>query len=249
MAMSPFQTFANREVADLTFCDFTTGKPILFMNYANVTSTSLSGETVHAIGGMGAPKRVTFGGNREGTLTIETQINCAQLYAIVTGGELSTSAEFLKRYVIKAEGTSLKIPQGAGTVLATGLVVYEGDDDCGQAIEGATLSEGSVTATGLEAGKEYIVYCMVKHTDDVQKLSISGRVKSKAYKIYGLTNMKDEDDVVHDVRMIVHKATPQANVEWGYSNTGDPASMTLTFDMAADKNDNFIDMIYMDGEE
>lgn len=249
MAMSPFQTFANREVADLTFCDFTTGKPILFMNYANVTSTSLTGETVHATGGMGAPKRVSFGGNREGTLTIETQINCAQLYAIVTGGELTTSAEFLKRFVVKAENGALKMPEQNGELMSVGLTVYPANDDCGVEIKGATMADGSVTATGLVDGDEYIVYCMVKHNGDVQKLSIGGRVKSKAYKIFGLTNVKDEDDIVHDVRMIVYKATPQSNVEWGYSNTGDPASMTLTFDMAADKNDNFIDMIYMDEAE
>lgn len=249
MAMSPFQTFANREVADLTICDFTTNKPLLWLDFCNVTSTALSGETVHATGGKGAPKRVSFGGNREGTLTIETQINCAQLYAIVTGGELSTSAEFLKRFVVTAKNGSLTLPEQNGQLLSAGLTVYPATDDCGVEIKDVTLADGVVSATALQDGVDYIVYCMVKHDGDVQKLSIGGRVKSKAYKIYGLTDIKDEDDIIHAARMVVYKATPQPTVEWGYSNSGDPASMTLTFDMAADRNDKFIDMIYMDDED
>ena len=249
MAMSPFMTFANREVAELTFCDFASGSPVLYIDWANVTSTSLTGETVYARGGMGAPKRVGFGGNREGTLSIETQMNCAKLYAIVTGGELSTTAEFLKRTVVKAAAGALTLPEQNGTIVSSGLMVYAIEDDCGTPVEEVSLSEGQVIASSLVDGAEYVVYFMVKHDGDVQKLHIPGRVRLNAYKIYGRTLVKDEGDKDHDARMIVYKATPQPQVDFSFSNSGDPGTMTLTFDLAADKDDNVLDMVFMDESE
>lgn len=246
MAMSPFMTFANREVANLTFCDYSTGVPVLYMDWANVTSTSLTGEAVHATGGWGAPRRVSFGGKREGALSIETQMNCAQLYAIVLGGDLSTKAEFLKRLVVKAADGKLTLPEQNGTILSTGMTVYPATDDCGVPVSDVAVAEGVVSATGLTDGQDYVVYCMVAHDGDVQKLHVGGRVKMKAFKIYGETLIKGEDDIERAARMIVYKATPQANAEFGFSNSGDPGTMTITFDLAADKENNVLDMIFMD---
>lgn len=246
MAMSPFETFANREVANLTFCDYATGTPELYMYYANTTSTALTGEAVHARGGWGAPRRVSFGGNREGTLTIETQMNCAKLYAIVLGGDLSTKGQYLKRLVVKAADGKLTLPEQNGTILSAGLMVYPVTDDCGKAVEGAALADGVVSATGLVDGDEYVVYCMLEHDGDVQKLHVGGRVKMKAFKIYGETLIKGENDIERQARMVVYKATPQPSVDFSFANQGDPGTMTITFDLAADKDNNVLDMILMD---
>lgn len=53
-------TFTNREVCDLIFEDYTTKTPFLNMDYANVSTTEITGETVFAYGGKGHPKRVAF---------------------------------------------------------------------------------------------------------------------------------------------------------------------------------------------
>lgn len=88
-------TFANREVCDLIFEDYATKTPFLNMDYANVSTTEITGETVFAYGGKGHPKRVAFSGERGGTLTIETQMQSFKLYQLLTGGDMSKSAKLL----------------------------------------------------------------------------------------------------------------------------------------------------------
>ena len=46
-------TFANREVCDLIFEDYATKTPFLNMDYANVSTTEITGESVFAYGGKG----------------------------------------------------------------------------------------------------------------------------------------------------------------------------------------------------
>ena len=64
---------ANREVCDLLFVDYATKKPFLNLDFANVSTTELTGESVFAHGGKGHPKRVQFSGERGGTITIDSE--------------------------------------------------------------------------------------------------------------------------------------------------------------------------------
>ena len=73
---------ANREVADLIFQEYKTKNPFLYVDYANTSSQELTGETVYAYGGKGHPKKVSFSGDRGGTLTIETQIQTPKLWDV-----------------------------------------------------------------------------------------------------------------------------------------------------------------------
>ena len=95
-------TFTNREVCDLIFEDYATKTPFLNMDYANVSTTEITGETVFAYGGKGHPKRVAFSGERGGTLTIETQMQSFKLYQLLTGGDMSKSAKFMVREELTA---------------------------------------------------------------------------------------------------------------------------------------------------
>ena len=95
-------TFANREVCDLIFEDYATKTPFLNMDYANVSTTEITGESVFAYGGKGHPKRVAFSGERGGTLTIETQMQSFKLYQLLTGGDMSKSAKFMVREELTA---------------------------------------------------------------------------------------------------------------------------------------------------
>ncbi len=81
------QNMSNREVCDLIFVDYATKKPFLNLDFANVTTTELTGESVFACGGKGHPKRVQFAGERGGTITIETQIQTVKLWQLITGGD------------------------------------------------------------------------------------------------------------------------------------------------------------------
>lgn len=248
MAFNENSTFASRDVCDLTFCDYATKKPVLYLDYANTTSTNLTGETVYAYGGHGHPKRVGFAGDRGGQITFETQISTMKLLALVSGGELSKTADLLRRKVIKATADGLTLPANETVSDAASVVVYPIDDDCGVPVEGAAFADGKITATDLADGKEYVVYYMTTKTEGVQRVRISGNKMPKEYTIYGYCTQRGEDTVDRAMRMVVHKAMPNPEMELSYSNTGDPQAMSITFEIESDKDGNLIDYIYLEDD-
>lgn len=146
--------FANREVADLMLLDYSTKKMFLNVDWANVTSTSFEGDRVFATGGQGAPNRVQFDGSRTGTLTVEAQVYPVKVFQMLSGNDLGTAANFLKREKITAtDTTKLTLSEAAA---GTYVQVFKADDDLGTELE-ATVSGKEVTVT-VESDTEYVVY-------------------------------------------------------------------------------------------
>lgn len=69
----------------------------------------------------------------------------------------------------------------------------------------------------------------------------------KAYRVEGSIPYKTEDDVIIEAHPIWYKAVPQAGFELSWQNTGDPVSLTMTFDVLADADGNMFDLVF-DGE-
>lgn len=234
------KSFANREVADLMFVEYSTKKPFMNFDLANTTGYDLEGDTVFAYGGQGHPKRVSFSGNRSGSFRVETQMQTMKLYEMITGADVKTDAQFLQREVVKAtEAGKLTV---AKEPIAGSIYVYAAADDCGTALEGATATTTEVSVTGIVEGSEYIVYYLTK-LSGVQRLNISTRSFPKAFTIYGETYEKTEDDEIVPYKMIAYKAVPQSQFSVDFSNDGDPASLSITFDLLADSDDNVLDLI------
>lgn len=235
--------FASREVCNLIICDYKTKNPILNCDYANTTTTSVTGEPVYAYGGQGHPKRVTFYGEKGGTIAIETQMRSAELYGILTGAALETSANFIKRAELAAADGVITL---SGAPVAGSVNVFALNDDCGTPLN-ATVSGSTVTVTDSASSNDtYIVYYIENLTEGVKKFNVKSTTFPKAVTIYAETFQKAEDDTIVPYKMIVYKATPQVNFEMAFSNSGDPAALTLTFDMLADENDNLMDMILIE---
>lgn len=239
MAISAFTPFANREVMDLVFVDYNTKKPVLNWPLANATATALTGESVFAYGGQGHPKRVPFYGEKGGTLTLETQMQSYALYSLITGADVENTAKFLEREVIVASA------DGSLTISNTALGnvdVFAADDDCGTSLT-ATVSDKEVSCDDVVSGKEYVVYYMKEYTDGVTNIRISSKTFPKAVIIYGTTVSRTEDDKIVAQKLVAYKASAQMEAEWSFSNSGDPASMSITFDLLVDEDGNLLDML------
>lgn len=232
-------TLANREVCDLIFVDYATKKPFLNLDFANTTSTELTGETMFAYGGKGHPKKVSFAGEKGGTLTIETQMQSVKLWQMITGGDASQNAKYVTREVLPvAEG---KVTLTSTPAEGAAINVYAADDDCGKELA-VTVADKVVTITG-EAGSEVIVYYIKEVAAGVERINIKSTSFPKAFIVYGDTYMKSEDDDILPYRMIAYKCVPQAAMTLSFSNNADPATITITCDLMADKDDNILDLI------
>ena len=231
---------ANREVADLIFYDYKTKKPFLNLDYANFVTNELTGESVFAYGRRGHAKKISFSGERGGTLTIETQIQTVKLWELITGGEVTKSAKFVAR-------EELTVADGKVTLSATPvdgtIVAYAEGDDCG--------TELSVTATGTsvsitDATENVIVYYMKELTEGVTRINIKATSFPKNFTVYGDTIMKTEDDEILPYKLIAYKCCPQSNMSLSYSNNGDPASLSITCDLLSNQDDDILDLVLID---
>lgn len=238
----PNPNMGNREVADLIFVEYATKKPFMNLDFANVATTELTGENVFAYGGKGHPKRIQFSGERGGTIQIETQIQTFKLWQLLTGGDVSKTAKFVAREELTvADG---KVTLGA-TPVEGSVTAYAADDDCGTELS-VTVSGAEVTVTGTTG--DVVVYYMKELTDKVQRINIKSTSFPKTFTVYGDTVMKTEDDEVLPYHLVAYKCAPQPNMSLSYSNTGDPATVTITADLMADGDDNILDLILIEDE-
>ena len=172
-------TMANREVCDLIFVDYATKKPFMNLDFANVSTTELTGESLFAYGGKGHPKRVQFSGEKGGTLTIETQMQTVKLWQLITGGEVSKSAKFITRMeaVTDDAGTSIAL---SDTALAGGskVIVYF--------MKEVTTGVQRINIKSTSFPKNFIVYGdTVMKTENDELLPY----KLTAYKVAPQSNM------------------------------------------------------------
>lgn len=232
---------ANREVCNAIFRDYATKKPILYVDYANTTTTEVTGESVGAYGGWGHPKRVVFNGERGGTIAFEFQVHPFQLFALMSGAAIEQEAKYFKREVVEAaEGGVLTL---ASEAVAANVFAY--DDDCGTDLGAeATIDGKKVTISSAVAGKKYVVYYENSVAGEtVQKIAITGKTFPKALMIDADTIYKTEDDILVPMILRVYKCQPQTQFTLAHSNTGDPGTITLTCDLMEDENGNMLDLI------
>ena len=241
----PNPNMANREVCDLIFVDYATKKPFMNLDFANVSTTELTGESVFAYGGKGHPKRVQFAGEKGGTLTIETQIQTVKLWQLITGGEVSKSAKFVTRIETVVDNTGAAITL-TDTPVVGSVVVFKADDDCGTELPCTVADKVITLTTALTDGDKVIVYYMKEVTSGVQRINIKSTSFPKNFIVYGDTIMKTEDDEILPYKLTAYKVAPQSNMSLSFSNSGDPGSITITCDLMADGDDNMLDLVLIE---
>lgn len=236
MAITALSPFGNRDVAKLVFEDYTTHVPFLNLDFANVTTTDLTGEKVYAYGGPGHPKRIAFNGERGGTIKIDTQIQCFKLFQLITGASLATAGSFIKREVLTAAATSLTLSTAPANT--DNVYVFASTDDCGTPVE-ATVTGTTVT---VPAAGTYIVYYTETLSTGVINLNIKSTTFPSDFKVYMETVDKAETGVMTKFRMTAYKCSPQTNFTIAQSSSGDPGAISITCDLLVDANDNMLDM-------
>ncbi len=247
--MSDFNK-ANREVCDVDIRILSTKKPFLKFDLANTTTTGIEANNVYAMG-HGA-RRITFQDPLTGTMSIEAQVYPFKLFALMSDGTIETTAAYADSQTIKCTtGGQLTVAVTDGTIETGTVFVYPEDsfgDDAAQ-IAGA-FSDGVFTATTaseIAAGESYVVGYIVSRTN-VKKITLSNKKLPKDYYITMKTLDKDEEGCFTPFVQTIYKASIQRNFELAFSSEGDPASITLTFDLSEDDDGNFMDMVEVTSE-
>lgn len=238
---------ANRQVCDVDIRIKKDLVPFLFFDTANTTTAGLTGDAVYAM--KKGTQAIAFQNPIAGTMTIEAQVVPFKIYALLSDGVIeSTGIKAVKDTVKATEAGKLTITVGETSEVQEGTVyVYKSGEygDEGKTIKG-TFASGVFTATtsgDIASGSEYEVGYILNRKSGVKRVSFKTNKVPKDYFITMSTLDKDEDGVLTPFIMTAYKASIQRSFDLSFSSEGDPASMTLTFDLLEDKDGNVLDIL------
>ena len=233
---------ANRQVCDVDIRFLKTMAPFLFFDTANTTTAGLSGDSVYAM--KKGTRAIAFHNPIEGTMSIEAQVMPFKAYALFSDGIVESTAAYATKKTIKcATAGQLDITGAvAGSVFVYPAGEYGND---AQAIAGSYAS-GKFTATtaaDIVANSEYEVGYIVSKSTGVKKVSFNKNKVPNDYYITMSTLDKGEDDTLTPFIMTAYKASIQRSFELSFSSEGEPATVTINFDLMEDKNGNILDIV------
>ena len=234
---------ANRQCCDLDIRDYKTKAPWMFADFCNTTTMGFSSESTYAK--KKGQKCIKFDNPLDGTIAMTFQVHPFKVYAMLSDGEIETSAVIARKETITAAADgSITV---SNTPVAGTLYVYAEDDFGGTAIEG-TLSGSTFSADFIKTDSVYTVAYLEEKTSGVQKVSFNNKKIPKNFYIQMSTLDKNENGELVPVKITAYKASPQRNLELSFSSDGDPAEITITCDALVDDDGNVLDMIELTGE-
>ena len=233
---------ANRQVCDVDIRILKTLAPFLFFDTANTTTVGLSGDSVYAM--KKGTRAIAFQNPIEGTMTIEAQVYPFKLFSLISDGVVETTGiKTVKTNIVASEEGKITLSVADNVnVNKNSLFVYQVGEFGENAITG-DYADGVFSSSSIKIGDEYEVGYIVNKTSGVKRVSFNNKKIPKDYFITMSTVDKDEEGTLTPFIITAYKASIQRNLELSFSSEGDPASISLTFDLMEDKNGNVLDML------
>jgi hypothetical protein len=232
--------YGSREILNAMFIDYVTNKPFMYFDYANTASNEWTADVTYATGGSGAPRRISFFGNRQSTLTFETQIFSLKHLAMLAGRDIESSQHnIFKREVVTVKdnaGSLVVNLQKAPLDLSSMTILKFENGIATTEVTPASFNntEVELTGPGIAAGDEVEVYYQFRTTTEAHKLRFTTKNFPKYIKIVGDTVFADEaaeEAEFVSAQLIYYKARLQPNFTLNLSPSGDPTTLSLAFDI------------------
>lgn len=247
--------YGSREIMDFQIFDYATKAPYMTFDYATSVQVENNAETVYARGGKGNPRRISWHGDKETAITVETQIFTMQHLALLAGEKIvSGSSELYKNEVLPVvdDGNGEKI------VVVSKPPVGDVDEIAVYSIKNGVLLEPQavVAVNGNEIslsplstvnfGDEVSVYYRW-NVSQSHKLSFTASGYPPYVFMVGDTEYPEEiSGAVAYAQIKYYRAKLQPNFTISYAPSGDPATLSLVFDVFPVKiegKDTLYDMI------
>lgn len=259
---------ANRQVADVDIRDYKTKKPIIHVETANTTTAGLTSDNVYAM--AKGTRRITFNNPLEGTMSIELQVYPFQLFSLFSNGVIENKGVYATSAVITATTDGILVFPTTPKILDNSVFVYPENsymDDTtliagtfdnafvGQHASGPAMFTATDESDIVEGQKYKVAFIANEYPNELGVGSNAHRVSFNNSKLptdYFITMRtldKTEDGLYTPFLLTAYKATIQRNFELSFSSEGDPASITLNFDLCEDSDGNVLDMIELEDND
>lgn len=205
--------FAIKEVADVTFFDIETGKPVIFFDTLKVSTIENESETAEARGGKGNGTLVTWNYGRTATLTMQDALLSMESLALLSGNAVVTTGftvQGREKLVVPVGGaiTLSKVPSTGGTVTMYKTV---GGVLTTEVIIGAGITRTGANITGLTAGDVISVFYQYDAPVGSQMVKFTADAFPGTYRVVGDTIVRDQATGKDKVaQFLIQKASLQS---------------------------------------
>lgn len=252
--------FGIKEVYNLNIVDFATNKPFIYVDYAEATTNENTAERTSLKGGQGYYKLMDFDHSKESTLKLTVPLVDIKLLAMLAGDDLVEGAtSIFKREELMVDNNheelgvltddilDKKMITLSKTPIDETVVVHklEGLRDYGKEVTVSDVTGNKVELTGVDLGEEVVAFYQYLSPATAKKFSIKANKFPKTVKIFGDGLWRDQETGMDKaVKMMIHKAKPQANFTLTTSGS-DVTTLEITFDLYPIKDADG-DMSYID---
>lgn len=209
--------FAIKEVADVTFFDIETGKPVIFFDTLKVSTIENESETAEARGGRGNSVLTTWNYGRTATLTMQDALLSMDSLSLLAGNEVVTTGFTLSGREkvtvpvggeitlphVPATGKTISIYKTVGGVLTEEVV-----------IDGTTVTRTGAEITGLTAGDIVSVFYEYDAPVGAQMVKFTSDAFPSTYRVVGDTIVRDQATGKDKVAQFL---IPKASLQSGFS--------------------------------
>lgn len=211
-----------KEVADVTFYDIATGRPVLLFDTLKVSNLENASESATATGGKGNGTLRSWDYGRTATLTMQDALISEKSLSMLAGSNLGDAVTEGKR-IYRTE-TILVGTDGAietANVPAGAVTAYTEDMDAEVVI---TDTDGVLTADA-EAGDRIKVFYETEAEEGSTLITFSSDKFPSTYRVVATGLGRDSQGVDHVIQFQIPKAKLQSN----FTFTMDPENVS-TFD-------------------
>lgn len=244
--------FALKDACNVLITSRATNKPFLYADYLNSCSLSVSSEPVYAR--AKGINKITFDGAKTGTFTMETEIFEIKYLALILGGKVSKeSGKFAKRHVgtVDSQG-KIVLPEKPITGSISTFVLGRDNKEHIKEISVVPTVDGqnalTYTGGGAPQQNETIAIYYLTEVPSATKIKVTDEVNSDAFKIEGITAIRNEFNEDELFQLRIFNAKPQTNAELTLS-AENVSSFSATFDLMVDENNEMIELLMLSSED
>lgn len=232
--------YGTRDVANLkifngSILNFATATPLMEFDYANTVSEESTADRVYAMGA--GTRRLAWDGNKERTLTVETQLFTMQHLAMMSGESIRQKASDIIRVdtlTVGADGTVTLDRTPISDDIAVLPYVNATIQRVPQTITnrtGKTITLRQTDINDVKEGSQVQVFYQWT-VEDSYVLAFTDESTPPYVTIVADTFYVDEQTGDYlNAQIVYFKAKVRQESTFAYSSEGDPSSLTLTFDL------------------
>lgn len=247
--MNIFDQYGLKEVANVTFYDIATGKPVLFLDSLKVSTIETTAENVEARGGWGNPALISWDYNKEVNVTLEDALfSAASLKTIMGAGiEVATSAEkqtidVNEELTVDNEG-NVKLSYAA----KSGTSVAYLDEDISEYVTVVPASGKAKVGEAKDEGKTVRVFYKTEvdgQTGNSVTITISANKFGGTYRVVGDTIVRSKDTGEDEpFQFVIEKAKIQNEITFTMEAEGDPATFNLPLRVLRDDHGTMFKLV------